>query len=114
MSLGSMRVFELRHGEVIVGVLRETGGDFPWLHCSFEPTEAFAEYRPLFERLERSVEQSDMAVADDLFGIIQDQLQLVEVDDPDLIGKFLLHIDGNSASFRFLTKEESQDWDDDL
>jgi hypothetical protein len=109
-----MGTFELRDGEVLVGVLRENGGDFPWIHCSFEPTAAFDEFRPLFERLLVSVESEEFGVADEIFGVIQDRLQLVDLDDPERIGKFLLHVERDTAWFRFLTKEQSKDWDDSL
>lgn len=107
-----MRTLELRHGEFLVGTLRETDYDFPWINCTFEPTPAFEEFRSIFVRRLRSVESEEFDVADEMYDVIENRLQLIDLEDADRIGKFLLHIEGDAAWFRYATKEES--WDDNV
>jgi hypothetical protein len=40
--------WELRKGEVVLGLLTAYGWKYPWLDCDFAATDAFGTYRDLF------------------------------------------------------------------
>jgi hypothetical protein len=42
--------YHLYRGDVLLGTLSNLQPDFPWVVGSFEPSDAFAAERPLFER----------------------------------------------------------------
>jgi hypothetical protein len=42
--------FHLYRGDVLLGTPSDLQPDFPWVVGSFEPSDAFAAERPLFER----------------------------------------------------------------
>ena len=74
--------------------------DFPWSVGRFEATPEFETIRPLFVA-ELAVDPDDM----DAWGVAYDQimaldLQLVNADTGNDLGMFVLHIDGDHASFR--------------
>ncbi len=43
-------------GETLLGVFIEESEDFPWLYGRFEPTQAFIQFKPLFDRLALNAE----------------------------------------------------------
>jgi hypothetical protein len=94
--------FYLKRGEELLGVLRLTGSDFPWVNCEFEPTAAFAGVQPVFQEELRLLESDNM----DAWQMAYDEinalgLQLIVARDETVISEFVLHIYGNEASFRY-------------
>jgi hypothetical protein len=93
--------WELRHGDVLIGTLNVTEQDMPWYNAQFEPTSAYAAYRPVFEEGNnlRSGDDPDAwstwrKKVDDL------GLRLIRLDDQAVASEFILYIDGNTADFR--------------
>lgn len=95
-------IFHLQQGEVVLGILEETDSDFPWRTCTFTPTEAFQTVKPLFDRALELVRAEEWEPFDEAYQQIQALgLRLVNPSSGDEITDFLLHIEGDSASFRY-------------
>ena len=77
--------------------------DQPWFHCRFEPTEAFQEVQPLFEEEIRLLNSSGKIDEWERSYETIDQLQLElrSTAEHSVITDFLLHIEGDSAWFRY-------------
>ena len=45
-----MSSWELRRGDVVLARLEEYDGDFPWVSCRFQASEAFEPFRHYFVR----------------------------------------------------------------
>jgi hypothetical protein len=103
MSFGGSPVeFQLKRGEELLGVLRPCGNDFPWVMCSFEPTESFAEVEPLFEEELRLLDAEEMEAWERAYGRVTSLgLRLIDEESGKQIGEFLLHIRGDEAWFRY-------------
>ena len=97
-----MEKWTLMIGDSVLGMLTLDDLDMPWLCCHFTPTPSFEQVRPLFvaelEVLEGQwdEEQWEKAYA----AIVALELRLVG-DDGQIIDEFLLHIDGDTARFRY-------------
>lgn len=107
--------YRLERGDVTLGHLRRTGGDFPWHHASFTPTEAFEEVRHLFEevqRLGRIATECEQLGDDEGWDRVTDEkervldvikklgLWLVDADGSGPVGCNVIYIDGDRAWFR--------------
>jgi hypothetical protein len=98
--------WQLRRGSEVVGVLKLEYVDQPWIHCVFEPTPTFADYAALFEK-ERTLLYADNfeAVGNEFAKVWQEIWQqgfvIAPDDEQNVISKFLLHIDGAAAWFRY-------------
>lgn len=81
-------------GDTLLGTLEIDDADQPWLLCSFTPAPAFDEVRALFEEDNRTIAPSPAFDRIQALG-----LRLVAVNgESDM---FILHIDGERASFRY-------------
>ena len=94
-------IWELRHGETLIGTLTVTDDDMPWLSADFEPTPEFAPYRAIFNE-GNSVRTADNADAwsawnEKVRGL---GLRLVRLSDQAVTSDFILYIDGHEAEFR--------------
>jgi hypothetical protein len=94
-------VWELRHGDVLIGTLNVTEQDTPWCNARFEPTSEYAPFRPVFE------EGNDVRAGDDPDTWITWRkkvhdlgLRLIRLHDQAVASEFILYIDGSSADFR--------------
>lgn len=87
----------------LLGLLTEEYVDFPWLHCRFEPTEAFAAIAALFAEEVRLLEAGGKT---DAWRAVYDRIDAIGLElrprDAGMsAGKFpLLHISGEHAWFR--------------
>ena len=87
----------------VFGRLTEEYFDFPWLHCRFEPTEAFAAIAELFAKDARLLEAGGKM---DAWRAVYDRIEALRLelrprDATKSVGKFpLLHISGEHAYFR--------------
>lgn len=113
MTNGSTRTFQLLNGTELIGTLREYELDQPWIHCKFQPTAGFLAFKSLFDKDLELHKIGDWEESDKIIEQIETHLRLVDVDDPELIGKFLLHIQNDEAWFRFMTKAESENWSEE-
>lgn len=96
--------FQLKQKNQLLGTLRQYDSDFPWINCKFEPTEAFQQFKPLFdEELEfMKSEPFDIEEWDAAYRKIIDlNLRLIDLTDETSITEFLLHIKGDEAWFRY-------------
>jgi hypothetical protein len=96
--------FQLKQNEQLLGTLRQYGTNFPWVNCKFEPTEAFRQFKPLFdEELEFMENESfDIERWDAAYSrIIGLNLELIDLTNKEPITGFLLHIKNNEAWFRY-------------
>lgn len=92
----------LKREETILGALRDVKWDMFWCDARFEPTAAFATYKPMFDEEWRANEEDDADTGQRLIEVIEAlQFRLVFEDGrgPD-ITEFLLHIYDNHARFR--------------
>jgi hypothetical protein len=94
-------IWQLRHGEALIGTLTIADEDLPWYSALFEPTPEYAAYRPIFEEGNR-IRTADDA---DAFAAWQEKvrqlgLRLVRLHDQAVAGEFILYIDGSEADFR--------------
>ena len=98
----SMADYQLFRGERRLGDLTRIDADFPWWSGIFEPTPAFEEVRPLFDREREQLE----ADAIEEWGQVWDAiaapgLRLEPTDGRGPITEFLVHIDGQNAWWRY-------------
>lgn len=93
-------VWQLRRDEEVIAEVVIEDGDFPWLSGRFVPAAGFAEVKPLFERELALTEEEDWEEFDSVIREINDLLQLVAPTGP--VAEFLLHVEGDQASFRWL------------
>ncbi|MGY4981696.1 hypothetical protein ACWCYL_31880 [Streptomyces sp. 900105755] len=93
-------VWRLCRGEEVVGEILIEEGDFPWLSGRFVPTAGFAGVKPLFERELALAEEEEWDEWDSVIGEINEKLQLVAPAGP--VAEFLLHVEGEQASFRWI------------
>ena len=78
--------------------------DQPWFICSFSPTAAFEEVKPLFDReLELlNAGDSEEDAWEEIMGQIDAlKLRLTEAENGNNIEEFLLHIQNDEAWFRY-------------
>jgi hypothetical protein len=95
-------VLYLKQGETILGTLEDDGSDFPWFYCIFKATEAYQDIKPLFDRELELIEMEDWEQFEQIYQQIRDLgLCLVEKDGETVVTDFLLHIEGDSAWFRY-------------
>lgn len=95
--------FQLKQDDRLLGTLRQYDSDFPWINCKFEPTEAFHQFKHLFndelECMDRepfNIEEWDEAYSK----IIDLNFELIDLTSGNLIAEFLLHIKNDEAWFR--------------
>jgi hypothetical protein len=99
MSWAVGEVWRLCRGEQLLGEIHLQGGDFPWVHGTFQPRQAFAEVKPWFDEELALVESHRNAECDAVYHRITGSLSLVAPDGP--VAEFLLHIRGDEAWFRW-------------
>jgi hypothetical protein len=94
-------IWELRHGDILIGTLHVTEQDMPWYNAQFEPTSAYAEYRPVFEE-GSSVRSGDDPDAWSAWRkkVSDLGLRLMRHHDQAVASEFILYIDGTTADFR--------------
>jgi hypothetical protein len=90
-------IFYLKRAETLLGVLKDSGQDFPWHYFKFEPTAAFDEVRPLFDRRETDCpSQKEASQQNEALG-----LRLVDATDGEEVkNSSLLYINGHEARLR--------------
>ena len=107
-------VWHLRRGDVVLGEIAITGGDFPWLYGRFVARPGFAEVEPLFVAelalsrvLTESASEVDVETWEAAYDRVSQAVSLVGPSGP--VAEFLLHIDGDEAWFRW----SDEPFDDD-
>ncbi|MEO8607801.1 MAG: hypothetical protein ABI690_07975 [Chloroflexota bacterium] len=94
-------IWELRHGETLIGTLTVTDEDVTWFSATFEPTPEFAAYRPIFNEGSkiRTADNADAWAAwhEKVRGL---GLRLVRLHNQTVTSDFILYIDGREADFR--------------
>ncbi len=101
-SLLVASIFHLRQKNTLLGTLKQSGLDFPWISCTFEPTESFNKLKPLFDRELELTESEEWDEWEEAYQQIEaEELYIVEVAEGKEIHEFLLHIRGAEAWFRF-------------
>ncbi len=97
------RQWRLMAGDLVVGVIDVTGGDFPWIIGTFHPTKAFDDFSDLFARELALVDggqlEAHMQEFEGIWQEIERRLSLVKPDGT-AAAKFLLHIRETEAWFR--------------
>jgi hypothetical protein len=92
----------LMMGDSVLGMLTPDDPDWPWLYCHFTPTPAFEPVRPLFvAELEILEGQWDEGRWEKAYAAIASLKLRLLGDDGQIIDEFLLHIDGDTAWFRY-------------
>ncbi|GAB3813542.1 hypothetical protein [Kribbella italica] len=89
------QIWHLKRGDELVADLVVVGADYPWLQAHVEPTPAYDEVKHLFAELETNDEAWAAATAQ-----IRATLTL-ESPDGTPVAEYLLHIDGESAWWRW-------------
>ncbi|GAA2436735.1 hypothetical protein GCM10010421_28130 [Streptomyces glaucus] len=91
-------------GDTHVGTLLLDHIDQPWLHCRFTATAAWDSVRPVLAAWTQAVESDDsneLAVDEALEAVDALQLALVAVAGSERIDDFLIHVEGDTARFRY-------------
>lgn len=99
------QVWQLHSGDGPVGEILIDGADFPWLSGRFSATPAFEPLRELFARELALTERDGEGHWDEwerAYGEIRRRVSLTSPDGP--VPEFLLHIDGDTAWFRWSDK----------
>ena len=94
----------LKRGETLLGLLNVYEFDQPWFICHFEPTTNYDGVRALFDQELQLLEAVDIDVEawEFAYQAINDLgLRLLNMDSREEIDKFLLHIQGDEALFRY-------------
>ncbi|MEV6283290.1 hypothetical protein [Kribbella sp. NPDC051770] len=90
------QTWHLKRGDELVAALVVVGADYPWLQAHVEPTPAFDDVKHLFEQLESDEDAWASATAE-----IRSTLTLVDPNGTP-VAEYLLHIDGESAWWRWV------------
>ena len=94
--------FQLKQKGKLLGTLRYYESNFPWTNCKFEPTEAFQAVKSLFDEEIELLEKDDIENWEIAYDRINDlSLELINLEDENIIGEFLIHIEGDEAWFRY-------------
>ena len=96
--------FQLRRNEQLLGTLRQYNVNFPWVECKFTPTEAFQEFKPLFDEEVEFMGSGafDVEEWDAVYRKIIDlNLEIYDLTEKSSITEFLLHIKDDEAWFRY-------------
>ena len=98
-------IWELRHGDTLIGTFTVTDQDMFWFSATFEPTAAFQQYKPLFDE-DSNLGSDDAAIekSNDLQQEINDLgLYLIRPRDGERSSLMILHINrDNTAGFRVI------------
>lgn len=87
---------------LILGTLTLTEIDQPWLFCRFSPTAVFSEYAPLFADEAAALLKRDRVKVEQMEEEISRlNLRLEAFPSGEINDDIWLHIDGESAWFRF-------------
>ncbi len=94
--------FHLKQKGKLLGTLRYYEANFPWINCKFEPTEAFQAVKWLFDEEIELLEKDDIENWEIAYNRINDlSLELINLEDENIMGEFLIHIEGDEAWFRY-------------
>ncbi|MEU9402915.1 hypothetical protein [Streptomyces sp. NPDC048242] len=97
----TVRSWQLKRGDALIGTLTLEGVDMFWTDCRFRPGPAWEVVRPLFEASEDAWECDDedaaLAAEEAIYGA---GLVLVPGDGEDPMTDFLLRVSGETARFR--------------
>ncbi|MGV9267997.1 hypothetical protein ACWDRR_25425 [Kitasatospora sp. NPDC003701] len=99
--------WRLLHRGGPIGEILVDDGDFPWLSGRFVPAAGFAEVAPWFAESRALLEAEDHDGFDRVYDRIAGELTLIAPDGP--VAEFLLHIDGDRASFRWSDEPFEED-----
>lgn len=90
----------VKDGEVL-GTLKPDGGDFPWVQCTFQPTEHFEPYRKMFDEQAEALEvMDDIRVSRALDQIYALGFVVSAKDGTSQLRVQALNISGGRACFR--------------
>lgn len=102
LAPNQLKKLVFQQGEVVLGHMRVTELDFPWVLCAFTPTEAFEPLRPLFEAQLRLSEGENWDAYEQVEAeIIALALELRDPETGERISDFLIHFEGDTAWFRY-------------
>lgn len=80
----------LKSGETLLGTLEIYNSSWPWVYCTFEPTEAFTEIKPLLKAAEKaSDEESFQAAWKEVKAL---KLSLTDLNPGKIVTKFWLSV----------------------
>lgn len=96
------QVWQLRSGDALIGEILIDEADFPWLSGRFAAGPAFEPLRELFARELALVEGEEYEEWERAYDEIRRRVSLTSPDGP--VPEFLLHIDGDTAWFRWSDK----------
>lgn len=97
-----MKAWNLFKEDEILGTLTLLYVDQPFFHCSFEPTQIYQCYKPLFDSEIALLEEDDMEAWEVEYSKIDELgLLLKPKGSGEIINDFLLHIEGDTAWFRY-------------
>ncbi|GAA2796179.1 hypothetical protein GCM10010505_24310 [Kitasatospora aburaviensis] len=99
MAFGGTWRLLRRNGDEPLGEILVDDGDFPWLSGHFVPAPGFAAVKPWFDESRALLDAEDYEGFDRSYDRIAAALTLVAPDGP--VAEFLLHINGDRASFRW-------------
>lgn len=104
-------MFFLKQDARLLGNVRVRGiWDMFWFKIDFEPSDAFTEFAPLFERSIQALDYGGDGDFDDLWeAILARGIVLVRADDETIITSFILHIDRGNSRLRYVEPSDLQD-----
>lgn len=97
-----MADFVFFRGDVELGALTFTHGDFPWHQGTFSPTAEFEDVRPLFDELFESVNGGGGDFREIWNRINEPAVSLRSLSDGTTFHSFILHIRGERFRLRIL------------
>ncbi len=103
--------FYLKLKERLLGTVHIIGlWDMFWFHVRFEPTEAFAEIAPLFERAIQALDYGGPGDVNEIWEeIAACGVVLERSDDNTVIDCFMLHLDGEKSRLRYLDPSDLEE-----
>jgi hypothetical protein len=97
----TLETLQLKQDDVLLGKLEVSELDFPWIICKFQPTEDFVRVKSLFDEELQLVNDADSEWEQAYEKILALDLQLIDVRSKSIIVDFLLHIEDDTAWFRY-------------
>jgi hypothetical protein len=96
------KVWELRNGDSVLGILSLIDIDQPWFRCEFNPGEDWTQVSRLFEAQAEAVDSGDQGKMMEAIGAVRSlQIELRPQDGGEAIVPVMVQIRGTKASFRY-------------
>lgn len=97
--------FHIKQSDTLLAILTvcKPSGEMFWLTCHFEPTDAFAAVKPLYDKLAQIKDMEEIIRIDNL--LLEQGIVLLDVATGKTTPYFSMFVDGNRVTLRYADEE---------